>query len=182
MFESRCLLSALAYSLTTNQSNYQSGQPVQMTFTETNTSAKPVNIAIGPANSGFDVAQNGKTVWMSNAGFQPQYLRLETLQPGQSVTLKATWNGLSNVGPSTVETGTFTVTNQQARTEASATFVIQPFVIEPATASMSLQPVDTSDEPITITVPATKTSTGTFPIIVFETADGLSVFKGPRGF
>ncbi len=113
--ESRCLLSALAYSLTTNQSTYEVGQPVQMTFTETNTGPTPVHVAIGPANSGFDVAQNGETVWASNAGFQPHFVRLETLLPGQSVTLTATWNGEPSMGPPTVLTGTFTVSNQQCR-------------------------------------------------------------------
>jgi hypothetical protein len=207
MFESRCLLSALAYSLTTNQSTYQSGQPVQMSFTETNTSATPVKIVIGPANSGFDVAQNGKTVWASNAGIQPQYLRLETLQPGQSVTLTASWNGVSNVGPPTVETGSFTVTNQQAPTAASASFVIQPAaatppnpvsppitvsppapvsppppVIEPHTASTPFQPVVTSGEPIITILPGTQNNSGALPIIVLATGDGLSVLRGPREF
>ena len=36
----RALLSSLAYSLTTDKSEYAVGQPVQMTFTETNTSIK----------------------------------------------------------------------------------------------------------------------------------------------
>jgi hypothetical protein len=170
MIESRCLLSALAYGLTTSQSTYQSGQPVHMTFTETNTSAKPVNIVIGPANSGFDVAQNGRTVWVSNAGFQPHYLRLETLQPGQSVTLTATWNGASNVGTPTRLTGTFTVTNQQAPTGASATFSI-----EPQTAPTPFQPVGISNEPFS--VPAETTNIGALPYMIYATANGHLVSK-----
>ncbi len=139
LLESRRLLSSssLSYSLTTNQSTYQMGQPVQLTFTETNHTSKPVTIAIGPSNTGFDVRQNGALVWMSNAGIQPQYLRVETLLPGQSEVLTAAWNGVSNVGGAgTHVTGTFTVTNQQAPSGASATFqIIAQSRVSPAPTS-----------------------------------------------
>ena len=128
--EGRALLSssALSYHLMTNQSTYTEGQPVHMTFTETNTSTKPVSIAIGPSNTGFDVKENGMLVWVSNPGIQPHYLRVVTLMPGQSETLSATWNGVANVGreAGSPMTGTFTVTNQQAPTQASARIVILP--------------------------------------------------------
>jgi hypothetical protein len=122
--ERRCVLSALAYSLTTNMATYQVGQPVELNFTETNVSQKPVRFAIGPFNSGFDIVHNGVTVWTSNAGIQPQYLLLKVLRPGQSETLKATWNGAPNLSSAGSLTGTFTATNQQAPTEASATFMV----------------------------------------------------------
>jgi hypothetical protein len=125
LIEPRQLLSALAYSVTTNEPTYQVGQPIDFTFTETNTSSTPVNIDVGPVNSGFDVVHDGVTVWASNTGLQPQFLQLKTLQPGQSLTLTATWNGMSNIGPPTAETGTFTVTNQQAPASANATFQIE---------------------------------------------------------
>jgi hypothetical protein len=40
--EGRSLLSALAISLTTNQSTYQTGQPIEMTFQETNESSQTI--------------------------------------------------------------------------------------------------------------------------------------------
>jgi hypothetical protein len=168
MVESRCLLSALAYSLTTNQSTYQAGQPIQFTFTETNTGSTPVGIELGPSNSGFDVAQNGATVWASNAGNQPYYVQLRILQPGQSVTLTATWNGVSNVGTATAVTGTFTATNQQAPTGASATFVIEPQSTGGATSS---GPTHVGTNPFN--EPASPTSTQPtsqpLPIVVLPT-------------
>ena len=47
--EVRALLSSLAYSLTTDKSEYAVGQPVQMTFAETNTSNQNVSVDDGPA-------------------------------------------------------------------------------------------------------------------------------------
>ncbi len=57
--EVRELLSSLAYSLTTDKSTYQVGQPVQLTFTETNTSTKPVTVTDGPSIDGFTVTGRG---------------------------------------------------------------------------------------------------------------------------
>ena len=65
--ETRALLSAMSVRVTTNQSVYQLGQPVQMNFTETNTSNVPVNVREGPSIDGFVVTEDGKTVWQSNA-------------------------------------------------------------------------------------------------------------------
>ena len=42
--EVRSLLSGITYSLTTDQSSYQIGQPITMTFTETNTGDQPVTV------------------------------------------------------------------------------------------------------------------------------------------
>lgn len=164
--EPRSLLSALACSLTTNMSAYQLGQPIEMTFTETNTSNQPVRLAVGPVNSGFDVVQDGVRVWASNAGIQPQYLLLKTLQPGQSETLQATWDGVPNFSQGGELTGTFTVTNQQAPTGASATFTILPAAptgsvsatlsadksaIRPGkTVALSMTLTNTGDAPVTI--------------------------------
>ena len=49
-------LSSLAYSLTTDQSVYQVGQPIELTFTETNTSDQPVTVEVSPAD--FTISQN----------------------------------------------------------------------------------------------------------------------------
>ena len=53
--EGRALLSGLTYSLTTDQSIYQVGQPIQITFTETNTGDQPVTVSVSPTDfSVFD--------------------------------------------------------------------------------------------------------------------------------
>lgn len=191
MMEPRCLLSSLAYSLTTNQSTFQVGQPIDFSFTETNTSASPVNIAVGPVNSGFDVMHDGVTVWASNAGLQPQFLRLVTLQPGQSETLTATWNGIPNSGPSAVVTGTFTVTNQQAPTGASATFQIDseptspgktpvpPQSDAPLSATLTTnKPAYRRGEPVEMTLTLTNNSDTSVTITPDTGADGFYARRG----
>jgi len=123
--EDRALLSSLAVSLTTDMPVYQPGQPIEFTFTETNNGTHPVQVVYGPVNDGFDVTQSGSLVWQSNAGVNPMFLRLDTLEPGQSVVLHDTWNGVPNQSNSTTAAvGTFTVTNQLDPTGASATFQI----------------------------------------------------------
>jgi hypothetical protein len=121
--EGRALLSGLAYSLTTDQSVYQPGQPVQMTFRETNVSTRPVTVEDGPSIDGFTVSRDGAVVWRSNAGINPLYIRLETLQPGQSLTLTATWDGVPNGGSAPVP-GQFLVSNQLEPQAATATITI----------------------------------------------------------
>ena len=91
-------LGPVAYSLTTDQSVYQPGQPVEMTFRATNVSSQPVTVEDGPSIDGFTASRDGAVVWRSNAGINPLYIRLETLQPGQSLTLTATWDGIPNGG------------------------------------------------------------------------------------
>jgi hypothetical protein len=103
--------SALAYSLTTNQSTYQPGQPVEMTFQETNDSHQTIMVQEGPSLDGFIVTQGGKSVWRSNAGLNPLYIIEKTLKPGQSMTLSATWNGIPTGGTSPVS-GQFVITNE----------------------------------------------------------------------
>ena len=153
--EVRALLSSLAYSLTTDKSEYAVGQPVQMTFTETNTSNQNVSVDDGPAIDGFNVTLNGTPIWMSNSGIAPQYVRLETLKPGQSLTETATWNGESTANPSTAETGSFVVTNELAPTTASASFQIQSPVTYSVTPS---QPTYQFGQPVQLTLTATNPS------------------------
>jgi len=190
LLESRRLLSSssLSYSLTTDQSTYQVGQPVQMTFTETNTGTRPVTIAVGPSNTGFDVTQNGTLVWVSNPGIQPQFLRAVTLLPGQSETLSATWDGIPDVGTnSTYVTGTFAVTNQQAPGGASATFAIQPAQSDPPASSgqptysvTTNQPVHQVGQPIIMTFTETKTSSPPVEIVVGPSTTGVYVHQKGR--
>ena len=98
--------------LTTDQKVYHKGQPVVMTLTETNTSNQTVTVALGPSTDGFYVTQNGVDVWASNTGPQPLYLLVKTIKPGATLTLSATWNGHTNIGPPSSPTGTFVVHSQ----------------------------------------------------------------------
>jgi hypothetical protein len=98
--------------LATDQKVYHQGQPVVMTLTETNTSSQTVTVALGPSTDGFYVTQNGVDVWASNTGPQPLYLLVKTIKPGASLTLSATWNGHTNIGPPSSPTGTFVVHSQ----------------------------------------------------------------------
>ena len=125
--------SPLLVAFTTDRSTYALGQPVHFTLTATNTSKQAVTFVDGPAVDGFLVSQNGKIVWRSNAGLQPQFLRSVTLQPGQSYTLHATWDGHPNTPSgnelmSQTPTGTFSVTSQfhpLGTAAPTATFTIQ---------------------------------------------------------
>jgi Intracellular proteinase inhibitor len=117
---------ALAVSLTTDHSVYQRGQPVNITLTETNISSHDVQVTLGPSIDGFSITHNGALVWISNKGPVPQFLTVETLKPGQSITLQATWDGRSNVGPPTTPTGVFVVHNALIPNGPTATFIIVP--------------------------------------------------------
>jgi hypothetical protein len=65
--EERALLSGLSYTLTTDHSVYQVGQPINITLTETNTGNQPIETYWGPYIVGeFAVSDNGATIWESN--------------------------------------------------------------------------------------------------------------------
>ena len=109
--------SPVEISVTTNQAVYTPGQTVKMTFTETNDSKSSIRVPIGPSIDGFTVTSGGKTVWRSNSGVEPQYIVLENLAPGESITLTATWTA-------SAATGTYVVHNQLDPDAAAATFAI----------------------------------------------------------
>jgi hypothetical protein len=116
---------ALAVSLTTDHSVYHRGQPVVITLTETNISSHDLTV-LGPIIDGrFSITHNGAPVWISNKGPLPLFpIAPETLKPGQSITLQATWNGRSNVGPPTEPTGVFVVHSALIPDGPTATFTI----------------------------------------------------------
>jgi hypothetical protein len=187
MLEGRALLSGLSVSLTTNQSVYAAGQPVQMTFTETNTSTLPKRVVLGPSIDGFNVTQNGVLVWRSNAGNTSQALLVKILEPGKSVTLTQTWDGEPTTEPgagsatTSPVSGTFNVTNQLDPTGAYATFVIEPAISSSLTTNQSVyqagQPImmaytETNDglQPVTITLQ---------PAEFIVTSNGKTVWQSP---
>ena len=112
--EVRTLLSNLAYSVTTDKTAYAVGQPVQLTFTETNNSKQNITVDDGPSIDGFNIKLDGTTIWKSNSGINPLYIQAKTLAPGKSLSESATWYGESTTNPSIVQTGSFVVTNQLA--------------------------------------------------------------------
>jgi hypothetical protein len=122
--EPRTLQSTLSVSVATDKTVYQVGQSIQMTYSETNTSNQPVTVDYGPSTDGFDVKQNGALVWQSNAGINPLFVVARVLQPGQSVTIAATWSGKTSTPGSAAMTGTFTVVNQLDPQGPGATFQI----------------------------------------------------------
>ena len=63
--------SQLSTSLTTDKSVYQLGQPISLTFTETNVGTTPIEVLVRPPS--FNITQNGALVWTSSF---PNSLRL----------------------------------------------------------------------------------------------------------
>jgi hypothetical protein len=176
--EGRALLSDLAVTLTTDESVYQAGQPIVMTLTETNTGSQPVGFVVGPSIDGFDVSENGKPVWQSNAGINPMFLVEEMIQPGQSYTLTATWDGVPNLPfqymfggqPPVLAGGSFTVTNQLDPNGASASFTIDSPLSYSITADQGNYSVG---QPIQIT--STETNTSSQPVTVNTTPSDFAI-------
>jgi hypothetical protein len=102
----------LVVKLSTDHHVYRRGQPVVITLTETNTSQHDITVEPGPSLGGFFVTHNCRRVWASNAGVQPMFILVRTLEPGQSITQSATWNGQSNIGPAWTATGHLVVGSQ----------------------------------------------------------------------
>jgi hypothetical protein len=159
MLEVRALLSSLSYTLTTNQPVYQVGQPIQITFTETNTGNQPVSVEVRPTD--FTVSQNGYAIWQSDPANQSQPPAAETLQPGQTITQTATWNGMTPYASAEInDFGSFSVTNPNGPSASSASFQITDPVIDTLTTDQAVyelgQPVtETFTEVNTASVPVT---------------------------
>jgi hypothetical protein len=105
---------SLAVKVTTNRAVYLAGQPVQVTITVTNTSNQDFLLPL-PGNE-FLITRNGQTVFGGEAQiFNP--IAFGYLDPGQSYTVRLTWDGHSNgasghEGP--LVTGTFHVWSEFA--------------------------------------------------------------------
>jgi hypothetical protein len=108
----------LAVSMTTSGTSFTPGQVVKLTFTETNDTNQDEFVNLGPSTDGFVITEGGKTVWQSNAGANPLYIRRQLLVPGQSITLTADWTATS-------AQGTFVAFNQ-LDTAATASFKVLP--------------------------------------------------------
>lgn len=139
--------SVLSTSLTTDQSVYQLGQPIQLTFTETNVGTIPVQVWEGP--SSFNVTQNGTEIWNSLVPDLYPYVwglgsySWATLQPGQSYTQTATWNGVPDQLRSGDLSGTFTVSNEEDPHADTATFQM----LDPNGSSATIQILRSTPSP-----------------------------------
>jgi hypothetical protein len=142
----------VALTISTDRTVYQAGQPVTMILTETNTSRQTVRIYDGPSFDGFFLTRNGVTVWRSNPGPQILLLRWIDLAPGQSYTLRATWDGHPNTElgmrlPGT-PAGIFEVHSQVTQDHVSAA---------PVTITVRPAPVP-SEQPLVVSVTTDRAS------------------------
>ena len=129
--ENKALMSGLSYSLTTDRPTYQVGEPVQMTFTETNSGDQPATIGPPFDLVQFEIDHDGNSIWGNLMSFSPTTV---TLQPGQSYSQTMTWDGQTpptEEGPPTWEPvpinllGTFDVSAfGDSVTEQQATFQV----------------------------------------------------------
>jgi hypothetical protein len=142
------IASPLTQTLTTDKSTYVVGESIQMTFQETNSSSQPITFLTHADD--FTVQQNGTVVFSDTSNV----LITKTLQPGESYTQTATWNGMpqgsTNGSPAT---GTFVLSNAEAPPTLTKTFVINP----PSTPT----PTPTSTPTPTPTPTSTPTPTPT---------------------
>jgi hypothetical protein len=183
-----------AVVLTTDRAVYQAGQPVIMTVTETNNGSQPISIEYGPSIDGFFVTQNGVEVWRSNLGPQPLsralFIGLETLQPGQSFSQSATWNGQANEGPQASEmlTGDFQVHSEVSGSNTVAIEILPAQSSTPTPLVVSLTTDRASyraGQPVHITLFETNTTAAAIAVSasgassVSITRQGVAVWKKP---
>jgi hypothetical protein len=99
------ITSPLTQSVTTNQSTYQPGQPVQLTATETNTSIQAITI-LNTQDQFIVMGYGGVNLPATNVSSSNPIV---TLQPGQSQTFTATWNPSGGQGSSASPSGYYRV-------------------------------------------------------------------------
>ena len=134
------IASPLSYALSVDRSDYQVGQPIQISDTETNMGSQPLSVNVRPAS--FTIADDlNNVVWQSAIGSGSS--TTQTLEPGQSITQTSTWNGISNTGrsPNTNPWGSFVVSSPSAPSGLTATFSIDdPYSTSLTTGSTSASP------------------------------------------
>ena len=173
--ERRTLLSGIAYSLRTDHSVYQAGQPIQITFSETNTGTQPVTVSVSPTD--FTVSEQSpvfnSSLWESNPKNDGQPPTSVRLKPGQSVSQTATWDGTimqtafqqgTTTSYAVNQFGTFTVSNPNAPNGDTATFQITDPLQGALTTSQAIYQLG---QPVQLTYAETNTSdqTVTVPIV-----------------
>ena len=156
--------------LTTDQSVYQVGQPIQITFTETNTGNQPVTVSLSPTDFTVSEARNVGAIWESNPENDGQPPTSVTLQPGQSVSQTATWDGTITetafqqgitTSYAVNQFGTFTVSNPNAPQGDTATFQITNPLQGALTTSQAIYQLG---QPVQVTYAETNTSDQTVTV------------------
>ncbi len=173
---------AVAPSTFLGQPGYQEGQPVPITYTETNTSDEPVTVVIKPPDFEISLQYPPAVVWQSAPGAVEAAGITRTLQPGQSITQSATWNDIANQGSldSASVSNLMYVTNPNGPTGLSATLGSVDEIRSVVTTNQKSYRPGT---PVRITLTETNTSdypvaldpTGTFTVSSLLT--GKSVFS-----
>ncbi len=165
----------LSVALTTNQSSYQMGQPVQMTDSETNNSDQTILVVPDPVA----VLHNGEPVmsgsWPESDYPQPGVVPV-AISPGQEISSQETWDGIPESAPYTMAnlTGTFVAVYQ---TDSYTPLVTADFQIVPPPSGTIVSSV-TTDQPVyqngqSVTMTFTETNQGDQPV---------TVPAGPNGF
>jgi hypothetical protein len=115
---------SMAVTITTNKPAYNPGQVVAMTLTMTNNSNHNERVLVGPSIDGFSITHDGTVIWRSNQGGTPEYIAVDIIKPGQSVSLFAHWTA-------TDTPGSFVAHNQMYPTTAVASFTVSAAPIVP---------------------------------------------------
>ena len=168
------IASKLSYSLTTDRSDYQIGQPVPFTLTETNATDQPISVDVAPTN--FTVTINGSAVWQSDTSGSTT---TQTLAPGQSIIQSGTWNGIANTG-SLLGTNAwgpnFVVSSPNTPAGLTAGFMID----NPVSTSLSTQTADfEAGQPVILTF--TETNKSSEPVTVLDSPGTFQVTDGITG-
>jgi hypothetical protein len=131
--------SPLKQSVTTNQSTYQPGEPVQITATETNTTAQAITI-LNTQDQFIVMGYGGVTLPAIPSSSNPDV----TLQPGQSQTFTATWSPTAGSTASPTGVSYYNVLFQDNfQGTTSPQFVINnPSVDSPPLSPTSPSPTD----------------------------------------
>jgi len=161
--------SAITYTLSVEQGRFldepgnQAGQPVPMTFTETNTSHQPAAVVVKPPDFTVSSQYSQTVVWQSDPNDVGAPGITEILQPGQSITQKVTWDDIGSQGSlaSASAFGLFSVTNQNEPVGLVAGFgTVDQVRTSLTTNQQSYRP----GTPANITL--TETNTSAYPVVL----------------
>lgn len=82
-------------SLVTDRASYRPGHPVHLTLTLQNVGTSVASITPNASTDGIIVSKGSMVVWRSTKTV-PTVTMQQVVQPGQNMTLAATWNGRAN--------------------------------------------------------------------------------------
>lgn len=163
-------------SLTTDQPTFQIGQPVPLTYTETNTSDQTLSIVQG--NPLYQILHNDQPVL---PGQDPLGPTIETISPGQTITSQYTYQP-PGFGPYTLVNLTGSFVAKVYDVPAAPGKFTADFQIVPPPAGAIVSSV-TTDQPVyqdgqTVTMTFTETNVSSQPVMVVTGQNGF-VFDQP---